>query len=598
MKKVAGCFFIVLMTGLLMGLIPTGIAIAADNPLLRQTTAGTIEGFADNTAKAWIWKSVPYAKPPVGPLRWKAPQDLAPWEGVRSAKEKPQACMQNAVLPTWVQLPEANGSEDCLYMNIFRPQTEEKNLPVYMWIHGGANYWGYAELYALENLAVRANMVVVVVQYRLNAFGYFTHPSLRLGKTPVDASGNYGTLDQIQALKWIKHNIASFGGNPYNVTVGGESAGGHNTTAMLISPLARGLFHRAVMESGGMKSQSVAATDAIADRTIDIALVMKGKAKDAAEASVVRKSMTGAGIAAFMGGLTGEEVLRAVSGGPGQAAPPLANLIEDGYVIPGNLLCTIESGNYNKVPIMAGANEFESGSIHTLLPGLFEGMANYMDLLEVVAGKKKLDEVLPKPMDKLLYSKAKYYGSRFWRAAMSDELARRLRDHQDDVYIYSFNWGEEDVRPDGIGFIYGASHALEIPFFQANVDQNSRPEMTDLVFKGFTDTNKPGRIALSKAMVSYFGQFARTGNPNKAGTGLTVWDAWSNLGGGPKAIILDADNINTKISMDNEEVSMTSVRFALEKEDPGVVGFVKLITSIMEPYSAYNTGYYEYNQCK
>lgn len=598
MKRFVCSFLVLLFVGSLMVLSPAGTASASDNPLQRQTKYGTVEGYADDSAKAWVWKSVPFAKPPVGELRWKAPQNPAPWQGIRQANGQTTACLQNEYLGSWVQLPKPVGSEDCLYLNIFRPQTKEENLPVYVWIHGGANYFGYAELYPMENLAVRANMVVIVPQYRLSAFGYFTHPALRLGKTRAEASGNFGTLDQIQALKWVKQNIAAFGGNPYNVTIGGESAGGHNVTAMLISPLARGLFHRAVMESGGMKSQSVAATDAIADGTIDIALVMKNKAKDAAGASVVRKNMTTAEIAAFLGSLTGEEVLRAVSGGPGQAAPPLANLIEDGYVIPGNLLCTIESGNYTKVPIMAGANEFESGSIHTLLPGLYPGMANYMDLLDVVIGKKKLDEVLPKPVDKLLYTKAKYYGSRFWRAAMADELARRLRNHQDDVYVYSFNWGDEDVRPDGIGYVYGASHALEIVFFQANVDQNSDPALLDWIYKGFTDANKPGRIALSNAIVSYFGQFARTGNPNKAGTGLTVWDAWSNQSGGPKAIILDADNASAKIKMDNEEVTMTSVRYALDKEDPGVAGHVKLITSIMEPYSAYDSGYYEYNKCK
>jgi para-nitrobenzyl esterase len=586
----------VMMTGILLTSL-VGTSSAADNPLQRQTRFGIVEGFADDATKTWVWKGVPFAAPPVGALRWKAPQDPAPWKGVRETKGECTPCMQNAYEGSWVQKPEPNGSEDCLYVNIYRPQTDEEDLPVYFWIHGGANYFGYAELYDMRELARKANMVVVVTQYRLNAFGFFTHPALRVFVSAAEASGNFGTLDQIKALKWVRDNIAAFGGNPHNVTVGGESAGGHNTTAMIISPLAKGLFHRALMESGGMKSHSVAAIDEIADRTIDIALIMKGKAKDMEEAKGVRIKMTNAQIAALLRGLSAAELLRAVSGGPGQALPPLANLIEDGYVIPGNLLCTIESGNYNKVPIIAGSNEFENGSINTLLPPLYKGMPNYMALLDVVMGKKTLDEVLPTQKDKLLWTKARYHMSRFWRASMVDELVRRLAVHQDDIYSYSFRWGDEDVRPGALGFIYGASHALEIPFFQGNADGETMPDNMDWIYKGFTEQNRPGRKALTSAMVSYFAQFARTGDPNRAASGLPEWKSWSNHVGGPKAIILDADMNTAHIRMDNEEVSVASARYALDEENPGIQMHIKILMAVMQPYAAYETGVYEYNRC-
>jgi para-nitrobenzyl esterase len=593
MKKSVFVILGIMMVGfMLTAMISNGNA--ADNPLQRQTKFGIVEGYADGATKTWVWKSVPFAASPVGALRWKAPQDPAPWSGVRETKEECTPCVQNVVGESWVQKAEANGSEDCLYMNIYRPQTDEENLPVYVWIHGGANYFGSAEEYDMENLARMANMVVVVTQYRLNAFGYFTHPALRIFVSTAEASGNFGTLDQIKTLKWVRDNIAAFGGNPHNVTVGGESAGGHNTTAMIISPLAKGLFHRAVMESGGMKSFSLREIDEIANRTIDIALIMKGKAKDMDEAKGVRVNMTNAQIGAFLKGLSAPDLLRAISGGPGKTAPPLANLIEDGYVIPGNLLCTIESGNYNKVPLIAGANEFENGSINTMLPPLYEGMPNYTALLEVVLGKKTLDDVLPTQKDKLLWTKARYHMSRFWRASMADELVRRVAVHQDDVYAYSFNWGDEDVRPGAPGFIYGACHALEIPFFQGNADVE---EIPGLIFKGSTKQNQPGRKALTSAIVSYFGQFARTGNPNKAGSGLPEWKPWSNHVGGPKAIILDADMTKAQIRMDNEEVSVASARYALDAEDPGVQMHVKILMSIFQPYAAYETGHYEYNTC-
>lgn len=422
------------------------------------------------------------------------------------------------------------------------------------------------------------------------------------GSAALEGTPGPGTLDQIKALKWVRNNIAAFGGNPHNVTIAGESAGGHNVTAILISPLAKGLFHRAIMESGGMKSQTVATTDQIANKTIDTALIMKGKAKDMHEAKGVRVKMTDAQIATFLRSLSAPDLLRAHSGGPGQTAAPLGNLIEDGYVIPGNLLCTIESGNYNKVPVIAGANEFESGSINTLLPSLFKGMPNYMDLLEVVAGKKTLDEVLPTQKDKYLWTKTRYYMSRFWRASMVDELIRRAAVHQDDVYAYSFNWGEEDVRPGALGFIYGAAHAIEIPFFQGNVDTEKIPGITPdegsaYVFDGSTVKNRPGRVALSGAIVSYITQFARTGNPNKAGSALPEWKPWSNHVGGPKTIILDADNNRAQIRMDTEEVSVASARYALDAEDPGVQMYIKILIGIMQPYAAYETGHYEYNTC-
>ena len=600
--------FALFAVGLILLSSSSGFANLKDDPLFRQTSHGDVKGYADHATKTWVWKSVPFAKPPVGPLRWKAPQPPTPWVGTRTATEDPSMCVQNETLSTWIMTPNTRGSEDCLYLNIYRPQTVEKNLPVYFWIHGGANYMGDADTYDLENLAKRANVVAVVVQYRLNAFGWFTHPALRQTSTTTESSGNFGTLDQIQALKWVGENIAAFGGNPSNITVAGESAGGHNTMAMLVSPFAKGLFHRAIMESGGMVSESVGTADQTSNRTIDTALIMDGIAEDMAQAKAVRLKMTDEQTEQFLRGLSAPDLLRAISGGPGNAAPPLGNLIEDGYVIPGNLLCTIESGRYNKVPIIAGANETEVGSTNTLLCSAEfqretgqscnilpdEAMPNYIDLLEVVQGKKKLGHVLPTATDKHLWKKANHYGGLFWRAAFVDELLRRMSKHQSDVYGYSFNWGEEDVRPGGIGFVYGAAHALEIPFFQGNADRPGINEFDWQVVAGFTDKNLPGRQALTTSIVSYIAQFVRTGNPNQAGSGLPKWQRWSNHVGGPKAIILDAGVMDANIKMDTTEVSMASVRYALETESQEVQTHTRLLSA---PYATYEPGQYDYNVC-
>ena len=586
-----------LIAGFILTALIAAIDMPADNPLRRQTRSGMVEGYADEATGTWAWKGIPFARPPVGRLRWQPPQDPVPWDGVRMAKDECTPCTQLEVNGGWVRFPKVMGDEDCLYLNIYRPQTLEENLPVYFWIHGGANNMGYADLYDLENLAQQANMVVVVVQYRMSVFGYFTHPALRVEASPAAASGNLGTLDQIKALAWVRDNIAAFGGNPGNVTIAGESAGGHNVMAMLISPLAEGLFHRAVMQSGGMMAQSVATTDQIAERTLTTALVMKGRAPDAAEARRLRQTMSPAQVAAFLGDLSAEELIQAHAGGPGRNLIPLGNLIEDGYVIPENLLCTLEAGRYNKVPLIAGANASESGSINTLVPPLYEGMPPYRALLDVVQGTKTLDEVLPTQEDKDLWIKARDYGSWFWRAAMVDEVVRRVRAYQDDVYVYSFDWGGEAVRPGALGFIYDAAHALEIPFFHANVDGDEPLGLPDWVYKGFTEENRPGREALSAAMVSYLAQFARTGNPNKDGTGLPGWQPWSNEAGGVKALRLNASLDHTQIRMDAQEVSMASVRRALDAEDAATRRHVMRVLAVIQPYAAYEPGRYGYNVC-
>jgi para-nitrobenzyl esterase len=234
---------------------------STEYPLRRQTRFGIVEGYADDALGLWVWRGVPFAKPPIGSLRWRAPEDLEPWEGVRTAKERAPECIQPKLAPPLTILPEATGSEDCLYLNIYRPQTREENLPVYVFLHGGGNVFGGAQGWYIQELARKANLVLVEVQYRLGPFGYFTHPIFRSGPPTAEHSGNFGTLDQIKALQWVRGNIAAFGGNPFNVTLGGHSGGGHDVAQLNICPLARGLFQRAVIQGDPWLAQSVAMMD-------------------------------------------------------------------------------------------------------------------------------------------------------------------------------------------------------------------------------------------------------------------------------------------------------------------------------------------------
>ncbi len=255
---------------------PSTFAVGAWNgsPLV-QTAYGAIKGVGDSRS-TWAWKGIPYAKPPVGDLRWKAPRPPVPWNGVRVADRFGSQAMQSIpILGAW-------GSEDCLYLNVWRPQNTEVSLPVYLFVHGGGNSIGTASYadYHGQVVAAASDMVYVSINYRLGVFGWFHSPPLAEGESPEDASGNYGTLDIIQALRWVRQNIAAFGGDPDRVTLAGESAGAFNILSLLVSPLAEGLFQRAVIESGITAIQSLAVADA-ASRTIERRLIMRhGKASD------------------------------------------------------------------------------------------------------------------------------------------------------------------------------------------------------------------------------------------------------------------------------------------------------------------------------
>jgi para-nitrobenzyl esterase len=487
---------------------------------------------ANNT---WAWKGVPYAKPPVGDLRWKAPEEPESWKGVRQAKDECEPCTQLYTTTQWIRQDYAIGSEDCLYLNIWRPQSDEKVLPVYVWIHGGSNNFGKAADYNGSVLASRSNVVVVVIQYRLGPIGWFTHPALRDGDAD-DNSGNYGTLDTIQALKWIQENIEAFGGDPDNVLITGESAGAHNVMNLVTSPQAGGLFHKAMSQSGGMTTDTVAEGEAQAEDTIDALLAADGFT-----------DVPGGDVEAYLRGKTSHEIFEVYFASFGTL--PTYDAYQDGYVLPSkSVVSAIRSGEYNKVPIILGANEYETKAFMPLYGPAF-GLPWY-DLIAVLDGDiPSVDDVLPTDNDKDLYELTGYYGSRNWRAKFVDERARALKDQQDDVYAYQFNWGGIGSGPSPFDFIYGAGHAMEIAFFLG-----SDTSMWGYAYSPGNDTE--GRVDLQNKMMAYLANFAHTGNPNSLD--LPPWEEWTN-DGGVKAIIFDSDYDNADINMDSEEVSINAV---------------------------------------
>jgi len=270
-----------------------------------KTTSGTVAGLYLEPP-CWAWTGIPYAKSPVGELRWKAPQDPESWDGIRFSTFEKECSVQVEKNYYWAPTGKIIGSEDCLNLNVYRPKSKEKNLPVYFWIHGGGYVTGKAEEYLFAQfLAVECNVVVVVIDYRLGALGWLNHPALTSEGTMGDKSGNYGTLDMIKALEWVQKNICSFGGNPQNVTVAGESAGGSAVLNLMLSPLAKGLFHKAVVQSSGVNNIPVESGVEMANNLIDKLLVADKTCVDLEAADIYRKSMSNEKIESYLRSKTG-----------------------------------------------------------------------------------------------------------------------------------------------------------------------------------------------------------------------------------------------------------------------------------------------------
>ena len=462
---------------------------APPDKMIRSTQFGKVAGisFANNTI---AWLGIPYAKPPTkaNGLRWKAPQDPESWEGALPSLASTTECVpcsQMGMKPMTGSLEKTEpiGSEDCLILAIWRPDTDETDLPVYFWVHGGSNNFnGIANNYWGSMVAEESNMVVVFVQYRLGTLGWLSHPALRTGAPgdEVDDSGNFGTLDVMKALEWVQNNIQSFGGDPDNVLLAGESSGAHDVMNMVISPLAKGLFHKVLHQSGGMKLRTVAKGEADADAFIKRLLEIDGL-----------PDVPGGDVKAYLDGKTAVELVKGFWNVPG--APVNSSAFRDGYVIPDDTTAgTLASGAYNKVPIILGSNTDEMkyflpyyglavkyaymnpqyGVTEPVPSGYYTWVDQFKVLVSQVVAESTvvtkddvtLEDIFPEQADRNLYQACAVYGSLNWLVNFVDDLARALKSNPDQpVYAYLFEWDGTDGSP--YQFTWGAAHATEIPFF-------------------------------------------------------------------------------------------------------------------------------------
>jgi para-nitrobenzyl esterase len=456
--------------------------------------AGAVRGFAEGGVR--VFKGVPYAEPPVGAARWRPPVATQAWSGVRDATRFGPACFQPQSRGNHIYVNDLGPmSEDCLALNIWTPNAAS-GAPVIVWIHGGSLVGGAGgeSIYDGAKLAGRG-VVVVSINYRLGVLGYLAHPELS-AESPLGVSGNYGLLDQIEALRWIRRNIAAFGGDPSNVTIAGESAGALSVMYLMASPPARGLFAKAIAQSAYMIStpelkerrfgetpaEEAGARVAAALRAADIASL---RAMDA------RALVDGAGAAGFL---------------------PFGAV--DGRVLPRQLVDAFDSGEQAPVPVLAGFNSGEIRSLTFLTPPPPANAAEY----ERIVGERYGDlanEFLR------LYPSSDIRESMFatTRDAMYGWTAERLVAKQAATgapsFLYLFDHGYPAADEAGLhGF-----HASEIPYVFGTADR------TPPRWPKIPDTEREAR--LSEAMMDYWTSFARTGRPQAANA--PDWPAYGAL---------------------------------------------------------------------
>jgi para-nitrobenzyl esterase len=452
---------------------------------------GRVEGTVQDGIRTWL--GIPYAAPPVGDLRWRAPQPVVPWSGVRQATAFSKACRQTA---TWITFPE---SEDCLYLNVWAPPVakHKKPLPVMVWIYGGGYYGGTAEqpLYNGVHIA-RHGVILVTLNYRLGVFGFFSHPELAAeGK----ADGNQGVLDQVAALRWVRKNISAFGGDPHRVTIFGESAGSASVSVLEISPLAKGLFQRAIAESGttAIDPRETGRLDKSAADARGVAL---GQALNAPHLADLRKLDT-------------ETVI---------AQPWSPHLVADDYLIRSDMTTAYQAGEPSRVPLLLGWNADEGKDLagealgHETLtveryPALAAGLIGHTPSQALLDAYPVTRDAEVKPMLFKLMNDA-------WSWHMYTWAKLHTASHSGPVYVYDFvHIPAAPKTPCGYGC--GAGHGAEIPYVYDQLAQDPRTWSAD-------------DHMVAERMVT-----AKTGNPN--GPGLPAWPVFD--GSDPSVIRLGSD---------------------------------------------------------
>jgi para-nitrobenzyl esterase len=481
-----------------------------------KTAQGVVEGYKHDNVR--IFKGIPFAAPPVGALRWRAPQPAANWTGVKRCTEFSASPIQNTPAPFYcwseefIAKPEPL-NEDCLYLNVWTTaKSARKKQPVFVWIYGGGLSSGSAncDIYDGAEMA-KKGVVFVSINYRVGVFGFMAHPELSK-ESGHNASGNYGFMDQIAALRWIQQNITAFGGDPNNVTIAGQSAGAFSVNALVASPLAKGLFHRATLQSGGLLSNRLSQNLADAEQQGTQFMTL---AKCTSLAELRQLSATD------------------LQEWSNNRAASRFGVTMDGYVLPTEITEHFKSGQHNQVPILMG---WVTGD------GSFLGDANMT-----------VEDYTKEAQDKYGNQAAEYLAV---FPATTIEAVSAMKQRQtllgfagfpaylmatyssQPAYLYEFSHVPPD-KPDFPNF--GAFHTSEVPYALHTLHTWKRPW-------------RPLDRDLEDKMSSYWVNFAKTGNPN--GAGLPEWPRYNKQSG---HIMILGDQIKTQAGLMKREFDFMEV---------------------------------------
>jgi len=509
-----------------------------DPNTLRNTQSGSVIGI-DN-GKTYQWLGIQYGSIPDTDYRWKKAQEPVSWDGVKEAINFGEFCTQkgsliNSSLSIW---SNTVGSEDCLNLNIWAPKTDNDEFinsvkyPVMVWIHGGSNMSGNSNFYNPSQLVKNHDVIVVTINYRLGPFGWFNHPSINKLSNKINSSGNYGNLDTIQALEWVQNNISNFGGDKNNVTIFGESAGGYNVGALLSSPIATGLFHKAIIQSGGVKPGDIKhAQSFLSDplpwknytskELFNHLLIIKKMAEDREDALKVQSKMKDQDINDILRSASTDEIYKAYLDAKINTNEMLRPFPDGNVLNEKGIIESIINGLSADIPIIFGTNRDE----------------NKLFLIENERLTRSIFG-LPFIKDISNYNAVSKHRSNTWKLIAVDQPARDLvKSGKNSIFAYRFDWDEEPKKYGlDLSDLLGAAHAFEIPFIMGDLEMDT---LSDYMV---SRKNLKSMKQLSNSMMSYWAEFAYNGNP---GTGrnndLPTWKSWSEMSEqSPKYIIFDS----------------------------------------------------------
>ena len=519
-----------------------------------ETSSGIVDGY--KKGRVIYWDDIPYAKPPIGQLRWKAPRTINNTKNIILPKEN-NYCVQR---PSSLGGPGGEGlfvgTEDCLYLDISAPVRKKSELlPVMFWIHGGGNTSGLKDLYDFNKMVKKHNVIVVRINYRLGPFGWFYHPSIQDFQTDIDKTSNFGTLDIIAALNWVKKNIIHFGGDPNNVTIFGESAGGHNVFSLLVSNKSKGLFHKAISMSGytttikpqdAYKQNKKSSTSSYTSSEIIKKIIRElDEGKEIYSNKEIRDVLLS---------LTTKDFFKHYADRESYEEIPL--LTSDNIVIPqiGLRAALYEKEFVNNVPTIAGSNRDEVK--------LWLASAEYFVELEYSAIGSALKIPNVRLKDKEAFEAFNYYRSSAWKIRGVDVPLKGLHTAgNNDLYAYRYDWDDHRryVVADFKELI-GAAHATEIPLLAGNAKLVGGYPLSDLIYPA-----GKSKFYLSRNMMRFWANFAKYGEPGKS-TNSVSWEPIVDDGKlGTSFILLDSKQNLKNVSNSNTFKSLAEELYLDER---------------------------------